>query len=381
MTLTMKAVLFSGGAAEPQISPVQVRRPRAGEVLVRMTAAGVCHSDLHVLNGDWPFDHRIALGHEGAGVVAEAGEGSDLAPGDQVVLSWYAPCGHCAACVEGQSWLCAESGAITNGLPDGTTPLTVTDGKEARPYLGVGTFSEYTLVPRSAVVKIPKEVPAPVAALIGCSIATGIGAVLNTADVRAGQTAVVVGAGGVGQAIVLGLKLAGASRIIAVDLSADRLQIAKELGATDLVLASDSDAVAQVRAAAGGEGVDFAFDAIGVPKVTAGMPDYLKSGGALVLVGMPARDAESVIKPWQLIVRGPRILGCNYGSSRPQVDFVKIARLYLSDQLPLDLMVGECIPQERAVEAVRSLTAPAGKRKIVEFASPGETSLPTSPKS
>lgn len=366
MTVSMKAVLFSGAGSEPTISPVDVRAPRAGEVLVKMTAAGVCHSDLHVLNGDWPFDHRVALGHEGAGVVAAAGEGSDLEVGDQVVLSWYAPCGHCTACVDGKSWLCAESGAITNGLPDGSTPLAPLDGEEARPYLGVGTFSEYTLVPRSAVVKIPAEVPAPVAALIGCSIATGIGAVLNTADVRAGQTAVVVGTGGVGQAIVLGLKLAGASRIIAVDLSEDRLRIARELGATDTVLAGP-DAVEQVRTAAGGDGVDFAFDAIGVPKVTAGMPDYLKSGGALVLVGMPARDAEAAIKPWELIVRGQRILGCNYGSSRPQVDFVKIARLYLSGQLPLDLMVGERIPQERAVEAVLSLTSPTGKRKIVDF--------------
>ncbi|MBO1900381.1 alcohol dehydrogenase catalytic domain-containing protein [Leucobacter weissii] len=368
MNISATAILFSGGESEPQLTEVSVRAPRAGEVLVRMTAAGVCHSDLHVLNGDWPFDHRVALGHEGAGIVEAVGEGVDLVPGDQVVLSWYAPCGRCDACVDGKSWLCAESGAITNGLPDGSTPLSVADGEEARPYLGVAAFSEYTLVPRSAVVKIPSEVPSAVAALIGCSIATGIGAVLNTADVRAGQTAVVVGAGGVGQAIVLGLKLAGASRIIAVDLSDDRLEIARQLGATDTVRGDDPEAVARVRALAGGAGVDFAFDAIGVPKVTEGMPAYVKSGGAIVLVGMPARDAEAVIKPWQLIVTGQRILGCNYGSSRPQVDFVKIARLYLAGQLPLDQMVGETIPQSRAVEAVRALVQPVGKRRVVDFA-------------
>lgn len=367
MTTTAKAILFAGGDSVPEVTEVQVRAPRAGEVLVRMTAAGVCHSDLHVLNGDWPFDHRIAMGHEGAGLVEAAGEGSDLHAGDQVVLSWYAPCGRCDACTEGKSWLCAESGAITNGLPDGSTPLSAADGKEVRPYLGLGTFSEYVLVPRSAVVKVPNEVPAPVAALIGCSIATGIGAVLNTADVRAGQTAVVVGTGGVGQAIILGLKLAGASRIIAVDLSQDRLDIARELGATDTFLGNDPEVVAQVRAAAGGNGVDFAFDAIGAPRVTETMPEYVKSGGAIVLVGMPSRDAEAVIKPWQLIVTGQRILGCNYGSSRPQVDFAKIARLYLAGQVPLDLMVGELIPQGRAVEAVHALTQPTGKRKIVDF--------------
>lgn len=367
MKTTAKAILFAGGSSDPVLGDVEVRGPEAGEVLVRMTAAGVCHSDLHVLNGDWPFDHRITMGHEGAGVVAAVGAGVDLEPGDHVVLSWYAPCGRCASCVDGKSWLCAESGAITNGLPDGTTPITVADGEEARPYLGLGTFSEYTLVPRSAVVKVPAEVPAPVAALIGCSITTGIGAVLNTADVRAGETAVVVGTGGVGQAIILGLKLAGASRIIAVDLSEDRLEIARELGATDCFLGNDPDVVAKVREAAGGSGVDFAFDAIGVPKVTEGMPDYVKSGGAIVLVGMPSRDAEAVIKPWRLIVTGQRILGCNYGSSRPQVDFAKIANLYLAGQIPLDSMVGELIPQERAVEAIRALTSPTGKRKVVDF--------------
>ncbi len=366
MSVTAKAVLFSGETA-PEIADVEVRAPRPGEVLVRMSAAGVCHSDLHVLNGDWPFDHRVALGHEGAGIVEAVGEGSDLAPGDQVVLSWYAPCGRCSACVEGKSWLCNQSGAITNGLPDGTTPLSAADGIEVRPYLGVATFSEFTLVPRSAVVKVPNEVPAPVAALIGCSIATGIGAVLNTADVRAGQTAVVVGAGGVGQAIILGLKLAGASAIIAVDLSEDRLAIASELGATHAFRGDDPQIVELVRRAGGGEGVDFAFDAIGVPKVTESMPGYLKLGGAVVLVGMPARDAEAVIKPWHLIVCGQRLLGCNYGSSRPQVDFVKIANLYLAGQLPLDQMVGELIPQERAVEAVYALASPTGKRKVVDF--------------
>lgn len=367
MNVTATAILFAGGESEPQLAQVEVHAPRRDEVLVRMTAAGVCHSDLHVLNGDWPFDHRIAMGHEGAGIVEAVGDNVDLEPGDQVVLSWYAPCGRCEACVEGKSWLCAESGAITNGLPDGSTPLEAADGEEVRPYLGVGTFSQYTLVPRSAVVKIPREVPAPVAALIGCSITTGIGAVLNTADVRAGQTAVVVGTGGVGQAIIMGLKLAGASRIIAVDLSEDRLQIATELGATDTFLGNDPEVVEKVRQAAGGNGVDFAFDAIGVPKVTEGMPAYVKSGGAIVLVGMPSREAEASIKPWQLIVTGQRILGCNYGSSRPQVDFAKIARLYLSDQLPLDLMVGELIPQSRAVEAIRALTQPTGKRKVVDF--------------
>ncbi|GHD81783.1 alcohol dehydrogenase [Salinibacterium amurskyense] len=362
----MKSLLFDGVGTEPYLAEVAVADPRAGEVLVRMTTAGVCHSDLHVINGDWPFDHRVALGHEGAGIVEALGEGiSDLAVGDQVVLSWFAPCNTCASCIAGQSWLCQASGAATNGLPDGSTPLTAADGNEVRPYLGVGTFSDYAVVPRSAVVPIPAEVPAAVAALIGCSVTTGVGAVMNTADVRAGQSAVVVGCGGVGQTIIMGLKLVGASTIIAIDLSPDRLETATEFGATHTLRGDDPELAEKIVAISNG-GVDYAFDAIGLAATSARLPDYLKPGGAAVLVGMPARDVEVGFKTWHLVATGKRILGCNYGSSRPQVDFPRIARLYLGGQLPLDKLIGDTIPVADAARAIDDLRASTGRRMVVD---------------
>jgi S-(hydroxymethyl)glutathione dehydrogenase/alcohol dehydrogenase len=362
----MKSLLFDGVGSEPYLAEVTVAAPRAGEVLVRMTAAGVCHSDLHVVNGDWPFDHRVALGHEGAGIVEAIGSGiDDLAIGAQVVLSWFAPCNSCAACVGGQSWLCQFTGAAKNGLLDGTSPLSTEDAVEVRPYLGVGTFSDYTVVPRSAVVTIPAEVPAPVAALIGCSVTSGVGAVINTADVRAGQTAVVIGCGGVGQAIVMGLALVGASLIIAIDLSEERLETAREFGATHTLRGDDPELADKILTITGG-GADYAFDAIGLAATSARLPDYLKPGGAAVLVGMPARDVEVGFKTWHLVVTGKRILGCNYGSSRPQVDFPKIAQLYLGGQLPLDRLIGATIPVAEAGRAIEDLRTSTGRRLVVD---------------
>lgn len=366
-SVTSRALLFDGVDTKPYVKELSVRAPGAGEVLVKMTATGVCHSDLHVINGDWPYPYRLMLGHEGAGIVESVGaDVSDLAPGDQVVLSWFAPCMNCPSCHEGKSWLCQGSGAFVDGLPDGTTPLAADDGKEVRPYLGVGAFSEYTLVPRPAAVKIPNAVPPEVAALIGCSIATGVGAVGNTADVRAGQTAVVVGCGGVGQALIMGLKLVGARQIIAVDLSDDRLDIARGFGATDVLKGDDPDLAKKIKDLSGG-GTDFAFDAIGLTSTSAALTGYLKQGGAAVYVGMPPRDAEATIRPWEIIVTGQRILGCNYGSTRPAVDFPKIAELYLAGLLPLDEMVGERIGLDAAAEAIEDLKSSIGRRKIVVY--------------
>ncbi|WP_312181802.1 alcohol dehydrogenase catalytic domain-containing protein [Arthrobacter sp.] len=366
-TVTSRSLLFDGAGSIPYIKEISVRTPRAGEVLVKMAAAGVCHSDLHVINGDWPFPYRLTLGHEGAGIVESVGAGvHDLEPGDQVVFSWFAPCMNCPSCHEGKSWLCQASGAFVNGLPDGSTPLTADDGKEVRPHLGVGAFSEYSLVPRPAAIKIPSDVPPEVAALIGCSIATGIGAVTNTADVRAGQTAVVVGCGGVGQALIMGLKLVGARQIIAVDLSENRLEIARSFGATDVLKGDDPDLAKKIKEISGG-GTDFAFDAIGLTSTSAALTGYLKQGGAAVYVGMPARDAEAVIRPWEIIAAGQRILGCNYGSTRPAVDFPKIADLYLAGLLPLDEMVGERIGLDSAAAAIAGLKSSSGRRSVVVY--------------
>lgn len=365
---TMTALLHDGSATGPRLTPVSLAAPRQNEVLVTMTAAGVCHSDLHVINGDWPFDHVVALGHEGAGVVSGLGPGvDDLALGDQVVLSWYAPCTRCAACLAGKQWLCQNTGAAGNGLSDGSTPISTEDGTEIRPYLGLGTFSQYAVVPRSAVVRIPRAVPSAVAALIGCSVTTGIGAVTNTADVRAGQTAVVVGCGGVGLSLIMGLVLVGARNIIAVDLSEDRLASARAFGATH-TLAGDGPSLRERILEITGIGADFAFDAIGLRATSAALPGYVKPGGTAVLVGMPARDVEVPFKTWDLIATGKSVVGCNYGSARPAVDFPRIADLYLAGRLPLDDLVGRRVPVSQAVDAINDLRSSTGRRTVVEHA-------------
>lgn len=211
-----KALMFEGGSSEPYVGEAIVREPKGSEVLVRILAAGICHSDLHVLHGDNPATERIVLGHEGAGIVEAIGaDVTSVGVGDQVVMSWWAPCGLCANCRNAKEWLCQDTKALQNTLPDGTSPLEGADGASLKPFLGVGAYAEYALVPQAAVVKIPHSVPSGVAALIGCSVTTGIGAVLNTAKVQPGQTAVVIGCGGVGQSVIMGLKLAGAVEVVA----------------------------------------------------------------------------------------------------------------------------------------------------------------------
>ncbi|SJN09364.1 Alcohol dehydrogenase [Leucobacter sp. 7(1)] len=362
-----KALMFEGGTSEPYIGDAVVREPKGTEVLVRLLAAGICHSDLHVLHGDNPATERIVLGHEGAGIVEAIGpDVTAVGLGDQVVMSWWAPCGICANCKNAREWLCQDTKALQNTLPDGTSPLVGADGESLKPFLGVGAYAEYTLVPQAAVVKVPHSVPSSVAALIGCSVTTGIGAVLNTAEFRAGQTAVVVGCGGVGQSVIMGLKLAGAAEIIAVDLSEDRLDQARLVGATHVVNPGAVDSVEAVLARVP-NGVDFAFDAIGRPQTIPTLLPMVRSGGAGVVVGLPPREEEIGIKVWEMVVTGKRLLGCYYGSSRPQVDFPKMIDLYLAGMLDIESLIGEEVPLEQAAAGVKGLERAIGKRKIVRF--------------
>ena len=182
----MRAAVFQDPADGIRIEEITVDPPRAGEIEVRMLAAGVCHSDLHTRDGDWPLDRLTVLGHEGAAEVVALGEGvTGLAPGDRVVLSWNAPCGRCLRCVTGRPWLCVDNGAQRNAMPDGTTRLHRASGEDVWPYCGIGVFSERAIVPATAAIRVPRETPAAVAALIGCAVATGVGAVVNTAQRRA----------------------------------------------------------------------------------------------------------------------------------------------------------------------------------------------------
>lgn len=343
---------------------VAVRPAGPGEVEIEVRAAGVCHSDLHVLNGDWPADRPLVLGHEAAGVVTGTGPGvTALEPGDHVVLSWFAPCRRCRKCAAGKAWLCTGTRAVENTLPDGTTPFTDADGEQVWPYLGLGAFTGRLTVPESAAVKVPPELPFEVGALLGCSITTGIGAVTNTAEVRPGESAVVIGTGGVGLSVVMGLRLVGADPVIAVDLSSERREAALRFGATHVLDGAATDVAAWCQGELGG--VDHAFEAIGSPRVIETLPAMLTSGGAAVLVGMTATGATGGFDLFDLADQGKRILGCNYGSSVGQVDIPKLARLYLAGRLPLDDLIGAVRPLSEVEAAFDDLKAGSGLRTIL----------------
>lgn len=346
-----------------QMRSVSTRPVGRGEVGIEVRAAGVCHSDLHVVSGDWPADKPLVLGHEAAGVVTEVGAGvSDLAPGDHVVLSWFAPCRRCRRCAAGQAWLCTGTQAVANTLPDGGTAFVDDNGEELWPYLGLGAFTDRLVVPEAAAVKVPRELPFEVGALLGCSVTTGVGAVINTAGVRPGQSAVVVGTGGVGLSVVMGLRLIGADPVVAVDLSPERLEVARGFGATH-TLDGRSDVAAWCQEELGG--VDYAFEAIGSPKVIETLPAMLSSGGAAVLVGMTPTGATGAFDLFDLADQGKRILGCNYGSSVGEIDIPMLARLYLSGRLPLDDLIGTSRPMSEAAEAFADLQSGAGVRTIL----------------
>ncbi|MGH3144960.1 MAG: alcohol dehydrogenase catalytic domain-containing protein [Rubrobacter sp.] len=336
-------------------------------VRVRLRASGVCGSDLHVVNGDWTAEGPLVLGHEGAGTVEEVGSGvRDVSPGDRVVLSWFAPCRRCQNCARGRSWLCQNTRALDHTLPDGTRAFLSTDGEPVSAFLGLGTFAERTVVPESAAVKVPESVPFPVAALIGCAVTTGVGAVVNTARVGPGESAVVLGCGGVGQAVLLGLGLVGADPVVAVDLSDERLALARELGATHALRGDDPDLGDHVRSVTGG-GADHAFEAIGNPSTIEALPGLVCLGGQAVIVGMPAEGVTVPLDPFDLVDGGKRILGCNYGSSVPSVDFPKIARLYTVGQLPLDRLVGQTATLDAVDGALDDLRRAAGLRTVIEY--------------
>lgn len=336
-------------------------------VRVRLRASGVCGSDLHVADGDWSAGGPLVLGHEGAGTVEEVGpDVKDVRVGDRVVLSWFAPCRRCRNCARGHAWLCQNTRALENTLPDGTTSFESSGGAPVPAFLGLGTFAEATVVPESAAIAISAEVPFPVAALIGCAVTTGVGAVVNTARVRPGDSAVVVGCGGVGQAILLGLALVGADPIVAVDLSEERLALARELGATHALRGDDSDLGDNIWSITGG-GADHAFEAIGKAATIEMLPSLVCRGGQAVIVGMPAEGVAVPLDPFDLADGGKRVLGCNYGSSVPAVDFPKLARLYTSGRLLLDRLVGRTTTLDGVDGALDDLRRAAGLRTIIQY--------------
>src|SRR5687767_5342460 len=264
------AILWEQGAAL-SVEGAVLGAPRAGEVLVELKAAGVCHSDLHPARGEWPVRTPLVLGHEGAGIVREVGEGvRGVSVGDHVVFCWAPPCGVCPPCVEGRPVLCdrLERTTYRNRLPAGDTLLSARGQKVAH-YNGTACFADFAVVAEEGVIRVPRDVPFGALATLGCAVVTGVGAVLNAARPRPGSKVVVVGAGGVGLNVVQGARLAGCERVFALDTRAEPLRLAREFGATDCLEAADGDVAARVREATGGRGADYVFDTVGAPTTLA----------------------------------------------------------------------------------------------------------------
>jgi len=347
------AVLHEMGANHPyaaskplKIEQLELDPPGPGEVLVQIHAAGLCHSDLSVINGSRPRPMPMAIGHEAAGVVQQLGAGvDDLAVGDHVVMVFMPSCGHCLPCSEGRPALC-EPGAAANGkgvLLSGETRLHDHDHGAIHHHLGCSAFADHAVVSRRSLVKVDKDLPLEQAALFGCAVLTGVGAVVNTAKVQAGQTVVVIGLGGVGLAALLGALSCGAAQVIAVDISEDKLKLATELGATAAVNAAAPDAVEQVRALTNG-GADFAFEFAGVARALESAYKMTRRGGTTVTAGLPSPDAALGLNIVSLVAEERTVKGSYIGTCVPVRDVPRYISLFKAGRLPVDKLVSGVIP-------------------------------------
>lgn len=369
------AVLRTMGAKPPYaqshplvIETIRLDPPGPGEVLVRIAAAGLCHSDLSVINGDRPRPMPMALGHEAAGVVAGLGAGvRDLEIGDHVVLVFMPSCGHCIPCAEGRPALC-EPGAAANGagvLTGGGSRLS-DDAGAIHHHLGVSAFADHAVVSRESLVKIDRDLPLAEAALFGCAVLTGVGAVVNTARIAVGSSVAVIGLGGVGLAAVMGARAAGASRIFAIDVSPDKLALALEIGATDIVDARDADAVEQVRAATGG-GVDYAFEFAGVVRALENAVALTRRGGMTVTAGLPPPGAALPVNVVQLVAEERTLKGSYIGACVPVRDIPRYIALYRDGRLPVNKLLTGRLRLEDINAGFDRLHDGSAVRQVVEF--------------
>jgi len=354
------------GFNEPlRVESVRLKAPRPDEVVVKIAASGVCHSDLSILRGYFPIPPPLVLGHEGAGVVEEVGkEVTDLKPGDHVVISFVANCGACAYCVAGEHHLCVAGTRVMGGNA-GTFEK---DGVEIGRLTGVGSFAERTLVRATAAIKIRDDVPFDRACLVGCGVTTGVGAAINTARVTPGQTVAVFGCGGVGLNVVQGAALAGARRIVAVDVVEQKLAWARDFGATDTVHAKEAGNVPDaIRGLTDGLGVDVAFEVIGAPEVMLQAFQSLKRGGKAVIVGIAPTGAGLTVPAGMLPNEGKSIVGSLYGSANVRRDFPRWLDLYMQKKLKIDELVSRRIRLDQVNDALAALERGEVKRSVIVF--------------
>lgn len=348
------------------IETLELQEPQAGEVLVRVVAAGVCHSDWHLVTGDTGHPLPVVLGHEGAGIVERVGpDVQGFEPGDQVSLNWAPSCGECYYCGKGRPNLCSTYvGPIWAGtMLDGTTRLSDVQGPVYH-YSALACFAEHAVVPAVCCVKVPKSLPLEIAAVIGCAVTTGVGSVLNTAQVLPGESVVVFGAGGVGLSTIMGARLAGADPIIAVDPLESRRQAALDLGASH---AFDPSEVARVKELTGGRGADFVFEAVGLPAVQEACLDVARPGGTIVFSGLSPMGSATNLPGARLVREEKTVKGSYYGTATPAVDFVRYAGWYEEGKLPLDRLVSRTYGLEEINEAFDDMLAGRVRRGVVRI--------------
>ena len=358
----MKAAVFEKANEPLTIEDVDIIDPRAGEVLVRTSCSGVCHSDLHFVEGLWHQPMSCVLGHEAAGVIEAIGEGvTYVQPGDRVIMSFRPFCGKCYYCLGGRPNLCndPEIGAAA------ASRLTW-KGKPILQFASVGSFAEMMVTTENGIVKIPEEMPMAEAALIGCGVMTGVGAALYTARVPGGSTVAVIGCGGIGLNIIQGCRIAGAANIIAIDIIDSKLEMATQFGATHTINSKDNDLKEAIAEITRGELVEYAFEAIGVPEAATQAFNITRAGGTTVVVGMHPLGSKISV-PGPAFLQEKKLIGCMYGSTRFREHMPKLIDLFLQDRLDLTSLVSRRLKLEDVNEAFRSMKAGEVARSVLEF--------------
>lgn len=359
MGQTVNGVIARSKGAPVEIVTINVPDPGPGEAVVKVQACGVCHTDLHYREGGINDEFPFLLGHEAAGVVEAVGpDVTDVEPGDFVILNWRAVCGRCRACRRGQPWYCFSTHTASQ-------KMTLDDGTELTPALGIGAFADKTLVAGGQCTTVDAEAPATAAGLLGCGVMAGLGAAINTGGVTRGQSVAVFGCGGVGDAAIAGARLAGASTIVGVDIDDRKLVWAKEFGATHTCNSSTTDPVDYIRSVTGGFGADVCIEAIGNPNVYRQAFDARDLAGTVVLVGVPRPDDVIELPFIELFGRGGALKSSWYGDCLPSRDFPMLIDLYRQGRLDLDKFVSETIALDRVESAFHKMEAGEVLRSVV----------------
>ncbi len=362
MPQTVRGVIARAKGQPVEVVDIVVPDPGPGEAVVAIEACGVCHTDLHYREGGINDDFPFLLGHEAAGRVEAVGEGVvDVAPGDFVILNWRAVCGQCRACKKGRPWYCFAT-------HNATQKMTLTDGTELSPALGIGAFADKTLVAAGQCTKVDEEAPATAAGLLGCGVMAGFGAAVNTGGVTRGDSVAIIGCGGVGDAAVAGASIAGATTVIAIDLDDRKLELARKFGATHTIDSRSEDVVERVRELTGGNGADVVIDAVGRPE-TYEQAFYARDlAGTVVLVGVPTPDLKVELPMIELFGRGGALKSSWYGDCLPERDFPMLVDLYRQGRFDLDAFVTETVgldDVERAFGAMGGHGADVVLRSVV----------------